>query len=865
MWAPPSVVSIPTSKAFPNDEVNVARFVKAREVEVRALEEGIRSAKKSQMRRAFQDVPRDMRRRTASHNPRRVPQRLRNRIRKEMKDDNTPVASGKSGSGVGKGTTAWLRKDGIKQAKAKAKARKKKKKDDDGVVVTKLDEKNEDMDVDVEEGKEKKDLRLKETLLKSLQTRKPKAKRSTTLATPPKPPAQFRKRQIHKSWLPTHLFHTKRAHMTPPVEPLWRFAVPLTPTQKSYRPTHRASTLRGAVAWDMSYMATIALEGVEKSISGLLKAIGVGADHDGELWKDGGFGKKWRTGTRIWEGWVFEREGWPLKPIAPVVVVWSSEGKSDIDATDPTSKVSKTPSKRKVFIRIHPAGFLQLWQEVTRLAKVQKPSVSVEDLRFEIGSIEISGPGATETLQTALWPTQAPNSEQYPPDSPQAVWKILSSCINPGSLPNNTLLAFNISDPRLHHPPRPREATEPAASLALLNQVISAWPLDKTLSPPALFDRNARLAAQRCLPSQQSINRRKGAAKPGQYPEPRPTDPQIPVLLYPSRISGSWTVILPWKCVMPVWAAIMYHPLSTGSTPRFGGLKEIRQIAFEGSRTWYPGDYLGTAAGWDWELQERAVREKEWSKRPKGNRVAWESIDLGNNRKGEIGRGWACDWERLLLGPPTPPESRASKSTKLSLPPFQHLSSPIISDLLSSNPPCALRDITTSPTLFTAGIKLLTRGVPVPCARIYRLPTNNAELRAKWLSLVPTSSVLYKSKSKANRPPQALSKDVPLHLRRRALAAGLLAPVVVEKEIPQPGDKEYPTVPDEPDLIGFITTGNFNLGEGRGTAVANLLADRVLVANAENKVRNGKVQEKFLCIVREAGQGFGRLARWEVV
>jgi ribonuclease P/MRP protein subunit POP1 len=643
---PPTVASIPTSKAFPNDEVNVARFVQARELEIRALEEGMRAAKKGQMRRAFQDMPRDMRRRTASHNPRRVPGRLRERMRKELVDDNTPVARGKSGSGVGKGTKGWLRKGGI--LKAKVKGKKRKERESDEVVVTKLVGNAGD------KAKEKKtkESKPKEALLKSLQTRKPKIKRSTTLASPPKPPAQFRKRQLHKSWLPTHLFHTKRAHMTPPKEPLWRFAVPLTPTEKSYRPTHRASTLRGAIAWDMSYMATIGLEGIEGSISGLLKAIGIGADNDGELWKDRGLGQKWRKGVRLWEGWVYEQESWPLKPIAPAQVIWSIETNEDSSTADPPSKISKKAPKRKAFIRIHPAGFLQSWEEITRLSKAQKPSVAVEDLRFEMGSIEISGPGATEALQTALWPVPALDDAEMLPDSPQAVWKALEPCINPGSLPSNALLAFNISDPRLHHPPRPRETHGSATSLSRLNQVISTWPVDDTLSPPAIFVRNARLTAARCLPSQQSINRRKGAARPGEYPEPRSMDPRIPVLVYPSRATGSWTVLLPWKCVMPVWTSIMYHPLSTGGTPKFGGVDEFRQIAFEESRPWYPGDYPGTAAGWAWELQERARREKNWAKRPKGKRVAWESVDLLNDRKGELGRGWACDWERLLEGPP---------------------------------------------------------------------------------------------------------------------------------------------------------------------------------------------------------------------
>jgi ribonuclease P/MRP protein subunit POP1 len=106
-----------------------------------------------------------------------------------------------------------------------------------------------------------------------------------------------------------------------------------------------------------------------------------------------------------------------------------------------------------------------------------------------------------------------------------------------------------------------------------------------------------------------------------------------------------------------------------------------------------------------------------------------------------------------------------------------------------------------------------------------------------------------------------VSKDAPPHLQRRALAANLLKPAQHEKTSPQPGSKNYPAVPGKDDLVGFVTSGNFNLGEGKGTGVANLFVRKVLGEDVEKYVE----KERFLCIVREAGQGLGRLAKWEVV
>ena len=70
--------------AFNNGELNVEKFVKAREYEIRALEKGIRSSKRALSTRAHQELPNDLRRRTASHNVKRVPKRLRGRLAREV-------------------------------------------------------------------------------------------------------------------------------------------------------------------------------------------------------------------------------------------------------------------------------------------------------------------------------------------------------------------------------------------------------------------------------------------------------------------------------------------------------------------------------------------------------------------------------------------------------------------------------------------------------------------------------------------------------------------------------------------------------------------------------------------------------------
>lgn len=67
-----------------NGELDVSAFVKAREFEIKAMEASMGQSKNALSSRAFQQVPNDLRRRTASHNVKKVPRRLRSRAAKEV-------------------------------------------------------------------------------------------------------------------------------------------------------------------------------------------------------------------------------------------------------------------------------------------------------------------------------------------------------------------------------------------------------------------------------------------------------------------------------------------------------------------------------------------------------------------------------------------------------------------------------------------------------------------------------------------------------------------------------------------------------------------------------------------------------------
>ncbi|GAM89657.1 hypothetical protein ANO11243_076960 [Dothideomycetidae sp. 11243] len=788
-----TLVTQTTSKAFKDGKLDVDRFVKAREFEIRALQDGIQRSQLARHRRAFQQVPRDMRRRTGAWDVKRLPKQKRAKAAREIIEDNTPTGKARKKKPT---RHMRLRQETVKKLRALGAKRKAAKGAADEVKV--LQPGGENIVPIAGTAVKTRDARVKKNMLRD----------------PPPVKARYKKRQVHKTWLPTHIFHAKRAHMSSPKEPVWRFSLPISPTAKSYRPTHRGAAERGAIAWDVSYMSTVGLEGVEASLLGLLKGLHA-------VTPEGVYKRLWMSGVRTWQGWLSTRED-ATKPIGSVTVIWKAE--EDIEeASQPEGNTALPPkkaAKRKLMVRVHPSAFHQLWEEVIRLCKVQKPQVTAEDLRYEVGSIEVLGPGSTEALQAVLRPTED------------------------GEEPN----------PRLRHPPRTvKLPTDPQK----LVKSIFDFDTRQKASRQALFENKDRRAAVAAMQSQKAINRRKTESAPGEYPSARPTDPSIPLVLFASSLGTSlesatkrsrtvaWTILLPWKAVSAVWLSLMYYPLSSGGQPQLGGLDQQRQLAFEHGVPWWPGDFPGTTAGDEWIARETEDRKKSWERRPKSRRVAFDTLDLGHEKKGELGCGWGMPFE--LLREDEKPNDTSVDAMDVDDAPGQPAPAQmqLLLPALARSFLSPKGEAKAPPTaLFTVRVSLIGRGHPQPCARVYALPSDPHQLK-RWAALIPNKG----AQRRAGHRPAPPVSDI------ASLARQLLA-----------GDKkedaeDWPPVPGQEELVGFVTSGGFNLREGKGTGIASFGLERVRrrwVGVTDDKL-------KKLCIVRNSGEKVSRLAAWEMI
>lgn len=919
-----SIRSQPADAALKDGELDLQAFLNARQFEIGALQDGMRKSKALNNRRAFQLVPREMRRRTASHNVKKLPKRLRNRARREQLQDNTPTVV--AGKRKPKTTRARIRLEAAKRLGVLAE-KKRKRKLREARVKAKTGAGSAGA------GEKESSAAFKQLI--ETRPARPKIRRNL-LNDPPKPKAKFRKRQIDKTWLPTHLWHAKRARMTPPKEPLWRFAVPLTPNEKVYRATHRASSSQGAVVWDMSYMSTIGLYGHASGVERTLRSLGL--SHD-SLWDDRG--KKWREGRRKWSGTLSKQIGSDSRrQIGPATVIWNPESVTTqvlpLEAAEADASKTAEKVQRQLYIRLHPSCFLEVFNILVALNKREQPRLYVEDLRFEIGSIELIGPGATEALSGVI---ASYHGKENSKEVHAKQFESLSASSNAAAPPSDIIFGFSAQDPRLRYPPRTIQAhisseeQSDRRSSALHSLSDEAKP-----APYLLFDRDARFKAS-SFPSQKSLNRRKGSNPPGQPLSITAADPPFPVVLFASRSAAtkhssqsSWTLLAPYKCILPIWYSLVHYPMSTGGNPKVSGLDELRQVTFEQGLPWFPGDFPGTNAGADWEVEQRAKRKADWAKRPKSKRIAWESLDLGAGRKGEVGIGWACEFERLF-GLQQPEENSSSQDKDqnvdgaatngsedidrmdvdgggarsahdpsatgegepISKGPSPKAQTPHPLTLIHHVPKHAFNTLVSAasnqtPPLYsivTVKLTVLGRGVAEPCARIYRLPARKdtpltpatqpevpatlapsqskelpADLREKWLAQIHGSMAKkHTSSEKKDNQPRRFPAGADFDTKKLLLAQTLLtskAPFPPEK-VPG-GSGDHPLVPGEEDLIGYVTKGEFCLAQGQAAAIGSISVQKALEA-----LRTGGEKEGKICVVRNAGEEVGWVARWDVV
>lgn len=535
--------------AVKDGRLDIPQFLAARKAEIQHLEAAMRSSKMSSKTRAFQTLPRWLRRRTASHNVKRIPRRLRKRAVREMERDQKTDVKKKT-----------LR--GYKRKKAMAQERKLQKGNPVGVYnLTGVN----------------------------------------SVASPPIGKLKYQHRQKGKVWLPTHVWHAKRAH----TEVKWGFKIVKRPTLKSYRLTHRSSTIGGAIAWDKSYYSDLFVTASEKSV--LIEIVALISNN---LDATRGYIV---NGSRCWEGLIYQNSD----ILGPALIYFP--------------KVSQD-EENKLYIRVHPAIFDTLFQYLNTLNADSQ--FTIYDHRYTLGSIDITGPLSLPSLHCILHIHDSESSEM------KKAWRQLSAVNTVQSLPRGAVLSFKAKDPRFSYPPYLRNSHVPQSEIIPL---ITNWPTELFTKDPELFKKNGINDSYKYQSNQKEIERRKRNLAPGSSAPYAETDPALPVTIFKNS-NNSLTLLLPWGWVMPVWHSLMHL-----NDIHLGGIEQEHQIAYESGNLYFPHDYPFTQPGISNELEISNLKKMTWSRKPTGKRVEYSRLRIrgpGSGR-GEDGSPFKCDWEYL--------------------------------------------------------------------------------------------------------------------------------------------------------------------------------------------------------------------------
>lgn len=373
--------------------LNLPQFLAARQYEILAFEQSQLNTKSASATRVFQSLPRTLRRRTASHNVKRIPKRLRARALKEMQNTLNGVPKkrlhlrGRELYKLRMRKRLLLVASKIKMLRGvpavqHAPFKEQLKTLNAQIADLKLGSRNH-----INNAVGAYDRCLRQSLLQK-----------------PTGNMKYGKRQRQFTWLPTHMWHAKRFHMMKQ----WGFQIPFSPNQKCFRSTSRADK-NAALAFDTSYYCELILnyqtdEMLEQVLHEFTKYSAAIPD--------------WLTqGSRVYTDWIYQG-GSKVAPGSLVVA----------------AKVSC------ICIRIHPMCYEDFFCYATKWA----PSgIVVSDARYALGSIEVRGPEALKSLGLILHtvPSQASDA-----------WKAFLQRDH-RQAPSGTCFALLAADPRFwKHP-----------------------------------------------------------------------------------------------------------------------------------------------------------------------------------------------------------------------------------------------------------------------------------------------------------------------------------------------------------------------------------------------------------------------------
>lgn len=783
--------------------LKVAEFVSSREFELKELQLAMRTSKSANSTRVFQSLPRKLRRRTASHNVKRIPKRMRNRAMREMaKNDQRVVSPGsKSNGSVFKKTK---RNHGL-SARALYRAKM-------SVKLLRLASKSASMKLALPDGVLSRNINLR-SKIKFLNSQIGAKRRNNPdvlsrnnamgsydncalneLALPPRNRIKFLKRQRFFAWIPSHIWNAKRSHMIK----RWGYQIPWSPTQKCFRLTHRlggnVASSDGALALDTSFYGTmIVKDSLKKDENGSnLKEI------ISTLSGSRSVTKKFRDSKNWFEGYVYDIENDCSTILGPVDLLW-------IDV-------------HTVMIRLHPAIYPTVFFAILRK---YGDRISLSDCRYSLGSITVKGAKSLNALASIM--RTHSKSESF------SQLKMASTIADTSVLPLKAMFAFECIDPRHLSAPRPLNTS--SSDTPTVDDIINLqnnFPSKEISSivhkltnskerENSYFNQSTlkQLATRRQrLMSTDPVNQTKNM-----IPYNSKTDPSIPLFIVKRQKSDDWVVILPWFWVLPFW-----YQLNRVTRVYHMGLRQMQQLSYENNKLFFPDDFPFTLVGQkENSIYKRDTKKLKWDKKAPGKRVSFDKIldihkDVLPSFQGEIGDYFSCDWKLLQIlrnglkyltrDGKTLGHCNENKTTQFDS--YGARDIQVLNDLFEYYKDIVNKDTYDITQDFSLPIELTvnTRAEPreIDWEKSAQSSINETPLQVTAISCTCVG--------KGHPTDNSRIYQIPLEDADywKKVSAGLY-----RSDGRKDNETKHP-LPNIHDLVGFITTGAYHLAEGKGVA-----------------------------------------------
>ena len=331
-------------------------------------------------------------------------------------------------------------------------------------------------------------------------------------------------------------------------------------------------------------------------------------------------------------------------------------------------------------------------------------------------------------------------------------------------------------------------------------------------------------------------------------------DPSIPIAIFKQPKQKSWVVLLPWYWLLPLW-----YQLNRVSRVYHMGLRQMQQLSYENRNLYFPDDYPFTQVGYqENSICKRSSLESLWKRKPPGKRQNFSKIASIHPESpvlypGELGDPFSCDWRLLQIlrngidflksrtdvplamydSSRTTQFDELNQRKLLYVNDIVDLYSDVLEEkLIPSSLPVSIyskaisreyvpnftdysevphKKIATTPLPIVAvSCVLQERGYPKDFARIYSIPEQHIDY---WTSIA-------NMKARPN------------------------------------GKRDHDTrnpIPAVQNLIGFVTSGTFHLGDGLGSCTGFIEAQEAC-KSTHNYV-----------LVRNVGTNVYRVAKWKQI